>query len=97
MFWSRNLTSTLLIVMDEKNMLLPYFAMLSLLSINTRTSFFQKKRRRYGPTDGLTDGQTLYDAMASKQGRIHGIRCVLARTNNSFGRKQHFCMVSTRV
>ena len=30
-----------------------------------------------------------------KQGRIHGIRCVLARTDSSFGRKRHFCMVST--
>ena len=28
---------------------------------------------------------------------IHGIRCVLARTDSNFGQKQHFCMVSTRV
>ena len=32
-----------------------------------------------------------------KQGRIHGIRCVLARTDRSIGQKRHFCMVSTRV
>ena len=30
-----------------------------------------------------------------ERGRIHGIRCVLARTDGSFGRKRHFCMVST--
>ena len=32
-----------------------------------------------------------------KQGRIHGIRCVLARTGSSFGPKRLFCIVSTRA
>jgi len=32
-----------------------------------------------------------------KQGRIHGIRCVLARTASRFGQKRWFCKVSTRV
>ena len=32
-----------------------------------------------------------------EQGRIHGIRCVLARTDSRFGQKLLFCMVSTRV
>ena len=32
-----------------------------------------------------------------EQGRIHGIRCVLARTVSSFGQKRDFCIVSTRV
>ena len=32
-----------------------------------------------------------------KQGRIHGIRCILARTDSSLGRKRHFCIVSARV
>ena len=32
-----------------------------------------------------------------EQGRIHGIRCVLARTDSNFDQKRHFCMVSTRV
>ena len=32
-----------------------------------------------------------------KQGRIHGIRYVLARTDTSFGHKWLFCMVSTHV
>ena len=32
-----------------------------------------------------------------KQGRIHGIRCVLACTDSNFGQKGHYCMVSTPV
>ena len=32
-----------------------------------------------------------------EQGRIHGIRCVLARNASNFGRKRHFCRISTRV
>ena len=40
---------------------------------------------------------SVLDSLTVKQGRIHGIRCVLARTEGSFGQKGHFCMVSTRV
>ena len=32
-----------------------------------------------------------------KQGRIHGIRCVLACTDSYFDQKKHFSIVSTRV
>ena len=32
-----------------------------------------------------------------EQGRIHGIRCVHARTASNFGRKRLFCRISTRV
>ena len=32
-----------------------------------------------------------------KQGRIHGIRCVLARTDRSYSQKRHFFKISTRV
>ena len=30
-----------------------------------------------------------------KLSRIHGVRCVLARTDSSFGKNWHFCMVLT--
>jgi len=33
----------------------------------------------------------------SQQGRIHGIRCVPARTASNFGRKRHFWRISIRV
>ena len=33
----------------------------------------------------------------NEQGRIHGIRCVLARIDSNFGQKGLFCMVSTPV
>ena len=32
-----------------------------------------------------------------KQGRKHGVKCVLARTDSNFGQKWHFRMVSTHV
>ena len=38
-----------------------------------------------------------YHQNAYQQGRIHGIRCVHARTASNFGRKQYFCWISTRV
>ena len=32
-----------------------------------------------------------------KQGRMHGIRCVLACTASNFRQKLHFCRISTCV
>ena len=41
----------------------------------------------HSPKDILPENKVGYTA----------IRCVLARTGSSFGKKRHFCMVSTRV
>ena len=71
--------------------------------VNQNLLFFQMnergKERKAGINCQSMAGVLLLELFWSnfEQGRIHGIRCVLAHTDNSFGQKRHFCMVSTHV